>query len=68
MNVQDTLEIFPSLPNEAAVPVPVGVVVTGTSRSTIYRMLASGKLTRVRVGYGTKLNVGELRRLIGGAR
>ena len=63
----DAVQQFDNSPDGAVTSIATTCAVTELSRATIYRLFKSGKLTMVKVGNSTRINVGELRRLIGGA-
>ena len=66
--IPDTVRYFDSLPDTALVDINAGEILTGRSRASIYRHFQSGDLTLIKIGNSSRLRVGELRRLMGGAR
>lgn len=55
---------FDSLPDSALVDIDTICTVAQISRATVNRFLASGRLTRVKVGASTRARVSEVRQLI----
>ncbi|NCD26548.1 MAG: DNA-binding protein [Deltaproteobacteria bacterium] len=61
-----TTQGFDSLPSSAMIPAKVVAQVLGVSASTVWRMVASGQLTPVRVGErNTRFRVADIRRIAG---
>ena len=59
---------FDSAPDLMLVDISTGCYWLSRSRASIYRHIASGELTAVKVGHSTRLRVGELRKLAGASR
>lgn len=56
---------FDTAPATAVINIKAACLISGRSRSSIYRHFKAGELTPIRVGSSTRIRVGELRRLIG---
>lgn len=56
---------FDTMPNTAVITLSAAVAISGSSRATLYRYAKAGRLTLVKVGFSTRIRVGELRTLIG---
>lgn len=59
---------FDSAPDLMLVDIGTAGVLIDRSRASIYRHIAAGELTAVKVGHSTRLRLGELRKLTGAVR
>lgn len=58
---------FDDFPDSALLSITNAGALADRSRASIYRHFTAGELTMVKVGRSTRIRVGDLRRLIGGA-
>lgn len=57
---------FDDAPDNALVSLKTGsAILGGRSRCSLYRDIAAGRLTLVKIGSSSRLRVGDLRKLIG---
>ncbi len=64
--ISATVKNFGSYPSEAIIDIDTAATVSTRSRASIYRHFKAGDLTLIKIGNSTRINVGELRRLISG--
>jgi len=62
----ETVEVFDKLPDDAGIAIPVWGVISGDSRATTYRRIASGSLESFKMGKSRRLRVGSCRRALKG--
>lgn len=60
------VESFDSLPDSALLTLRDASLICQRSRASLYRDVKNGALNLLKVGYTTRVQVGELRRFIGG--
>ena len=65
MKVTTAYASFDAAPSSALVDINTAILVSGRSRMSIYRHFKNGELTPVKIGFSTRIQVGQLRRLIG---
>lgn len=65
---QQAVDRFESLPSSALVDLNAAAAVSGRSRNSLYRHFKAGELTPVKIGFSTRIRVGELRTLMGVAK
>jgi hypothetical protein len=60
----ETVEVFDKLPDDGGIAIPVWQVISGESRATTYRRIASGALDSFKLGKLRRLRVGSCRRAL----
>lgn len=64
-SLSDAVKQFDEAPDSMLVDITTAGTISKRSRASIYRHFKAGELTPVKVGFSTRIRVGELRRLIG---
>ena len=64
--ISPTVELFDRLPDAACVSINDAVLITGRSRSSIYRDHDVGVLPFVKFNKSTRIQVGDLRKYLSG--
>ena len=66
-SLPDAIKHFDSSPDGALTSLSTAGIVLDRSRASLYRDIKAGRLTLIKIGNSSRIRVGELRKLMGGA-